>query len=137
MSVSLLMADIDHFKRINDEFGHTAGDDVLRQIGQYFRSACRSDELVARYGGEEFIFCVEGISPSATKAFARRMHEAAALVETQGGPVTISVGIGIHFGGTHKTLLETLRDADAALYAAKQAGRNKTFLADGGSFIPV
>jgi diguanylate cyclase (GGDEF)-like protein len=130
-SVSILMADIDLFKRINDTHGHAAGDEVLRAVGEAFQEACRSGELVARYGGEEFVFCIEGLSPSATARFAQRMHEAVAGVPTPGDPLSISIGIGMRFGGTQTTLLESLRDADRALYAAKQAGRNRTFIAEG------
>ncbi|MEO9651970.1 MAG: sensor domain-containing diguanylate cyclase [Roseobacter sp.] len=129
--VSIMMADIDHFKRINDTYGHETGDDVLQQLGKHLRAACRTGELVARYGGEEFIFCAEGISPSATKEFARRMHAAAALVQSPAETFTLSIGIGLHFGGTRKSLLDTMRCADDALYGAKEAGRNRTFLADG------
>lgn len=135
-SVSLLIADIDLFKRVNDSFGHEAGDDVLRQFGQRLREACHKDELVARYGGEEFVVCLEGVSPSAANGVARRMHDAAGLVETPDTPLTLSIGIGMSFGGSHKSLLETLREADAALYAAKEAGRNCSFLADGDTLIP-
>lgn len=134
-SVALVIADVDHFKRVNDTFGHDAGDDVLRELAHRLRHACRAGELLARYGGEEFSFCLEGLSLAAVRGFAQRMHQVASEVRAPDKPISISMGIGLHFDGTGKTLTQTLKEADDALYAAKQAGRNRTFILDGEKLI--
>ena len=136
-SVSLLMVDVDYFKRVNDTYGHATGDEMLRQLANRFRSTCRSGELVARFGGEEFVIAVEGMSPTATIHFAQRMHAAAGQVRTPDHPLTVSIGIGLRYGGADKSLLETLEDADRALYAAKEAGRNRICLADGDTVTEI
>lgn len=128
--VALIMLDVDHFKRYNDEYGHAAGDDCLRMIGAALRqTVSRAGDVVARFGGEEFAVLL----PDTTLEGARRVAEAlrAAIVAQQlphrcnpGAVVTISLGVAAlvpDHAGAGRTLIET---ADGGLYAAKAAGRN-------------
>ncbi|MDX1948345.1 MAG: diguanylate cyclase [Pirellulaceae bacterium] len=122
---SLIMCDIDHFKRINDTFGHQAGDEVLISFASLLRRHCRAGDLVARYGGEEFVLlCVDCDNATAT----RRAEEIRAEVSEfplpalEGKSITSSFGVTeLQSGDTPETML---RRADRALYQAKENGRN-------------
>ena len=121
--LSLLMIDADHFKQINDQFGHLAGDDVLRQLSQVLRTSIRATDIVGRYGDEEFLVLMPDTRPDGALRVAEKLRQAVADQITQPAPVTISIGIATasdHDG----TLDHTLGRADRALYAAKAAGRN-------------
>lgn len=125
------MADLDFFKRVNDEHSHAAGDDVLRQCAHILRAALRADDLVCRYGGEEFAFLLPHASPELGQALAERLrHNLAAHVFSLGGgavlpPMTVSVGLApLGPDGLEKALAE----ADQALYQAKKGGRNQVVL---------
>jgi diguanylate cyclase (GGDEF)-like protein len=126
--LSVLMMDIDHFKHFNDTFGHEAGDYVLREAAEVFRSTVRAEDIICRYGGEEFVLILPdtGIDLAMARAedIRRRIQEmqlrfrGECLRET-----TISIGISVYPEGGN-TLVELLRNADRALYAAKNRGRN-------------
>jgi len=124
---ALLIADIDHFKPINDEYGHLIGDDVLRAVAVELREVAREPISLGRLGGEEFVF----VLPDATEVAATRLAERVlAQIRTldvgrwlPGGRVTVSVGITLSVPGD--TVSHLLRRADAALYAAKTAGRDR------------
>ncbi len=122
--VSLLVIDIDHFKRINDEHGHEAGDTVLRGVVSIARGRARKVDLVFRMGGEEFVLLLPDTAEAAALAVAedlRRTIEGAALLD--GRPVTASIGVG---GLQPADSVDSwLKGADAALYAAKDGGRNR------------
>lgn len=127
---SLILIDIDHFKEVNDDYGHLAGDEVLRQIRIIFAQSLRKADVPCRYGGEEFII----IAPHITRGQARRIAEK--LRRTVAGwafpgvnrPITISAGVAEcpENGDTHQELVKA---ADTALYAAKQEGRNRVYTA--------
>lgn len=125
----VMMIDIDNFKRFNDTLGHAAGDAVLRAIGHYMQSAARGEDIASRYGGEEFVLVMVQASLSAVLERAEKLRNGVQKLEIEYetrrvGPVTISVGIGMfpqHGENGH----EVLRVADAALYRAKQSGRNR------------
>ena len=128
--VALLMVDIDHFKRVNDTWGHGAGDEVLRQVARRAQDSVRSVDLVARLGGEEFAVVMPETDVAVAVAVAERLRAAIAglpFALNQGGarlPVTISIGVATALaGGDDRDRL--LRRADAALYEAKAAGRNR------------
>lgn len=122
--LSLLLLDVDHFKRINDSFGHTVGDAVLIQIAQFLRQNARESDLVARYGGEEFAMLL----PSTDQAGALEAGERLRLCVEEGTrheiAATISVGVATFVPGTpiNRSLLVL---ADHALYASKRRGRNR------------
>jgi diguanylate cyclase (GGDEF)-like protein len=127
--LSVLMADVDHFKRVNDEHGHAAGDEVLRGVADRLRDTLRATDVGARYGGEEFLVILAQNDAEGAALFGERWRQA---VETAGFPlpggrqvsVTISVGVASFAPGIG-TGPELVAEADAALYAAKQAGRNR------------
>jgi diguanylate cyclase (GGDEF)-like protein len=133
------MADIDHFKHLNDEFGHRVGDVTLQRVASVIRSAVREQDRVYRYGGEEFVVIfVDGPAADAV-ALAERVRLAVAAAPHTGdslepvGPVTISIGLALlpDHGLDVAALIER---ADAAMYQAKQSGRNRTMLwSDGAS----
>jgi two-component system, cell cycle response regulator len=129
-SLCVLLFDIDHFKKINDRWGHPAGDLVLRRIGAELRAAVRAEDVVARYGGEEFIVLARGIDPAGARAFAERMRSLLARAQIQWEqvliPVTTSVGVSHnHSGAAVSDAQRLVASADKALYAAKAAGRNR------------
>jgi diguanylate cyclase (GGDEF)-like protein len=125
---ALLMVDIDHFKTINDGYGHAAGDEVLRQLAHTLRAQLRPDALVARYGGEEFIVVVEVGDVAAARGVAERLRLAVAAMPCRlGGGVTveITVSIGVAIVGPGEELEKGLERADEAMYRAKRAGRDR------------
>jgi two-component system cell cycle response regulator len=128
-SVCVLLFDIDHFKDINDTYGHDTGDDVLRDFSERLRRGVRGIDLIARYGGEEFVLVMPETDASFAAAVAERLRCDVEKVgfTTRAGerfPVTVSIGLAEWQG--HSDSAETLiKRADAALYAAKRAGRNR------------
>ncbi len=134
--VAVLMLDLDYFKRINDTYGHAAGDEVLRQVATLIREEPRRVDLCARLGGEEFAMILAGASPDAAREFAERLRRkiaAAAIVfEGKALAVTVSIGVAAMRPGDESADVALFR-ADAALYRAKDAGRNQVRLADDGA----
>lgn len=125
--LSLAMIDLDHFKRINDTFGHATGDDVLRRIGAILRENCRTVDLAARYGGEEFAIALPDSSLLAAQHLCERIRLAVAGQDwaslQPGLAVSISIGVAMrHESETAQALVEA---ADHCLYQAKHAGRNR------------
>jgi len=133
--VAVLMLDLDYFKRINDTYGHAAGDEVLRQVATLIREEPRRVDLCARLGGEEFAIILAGASPEAAREFAERLRRkiaAAAIVfEGKAIAVTVSIGVAAMMPSDESADVSLLR-ADAALYKAKDGGRNLVLLGDGG-----
>jgi two-component system cell cycle response regulator len=132
-SVGILLADIDHFKDINDTWGHLVGDEVLRAVTGRLKSEVRSYDSVGRYGGEEFLLLLAGCDRAklAGKAEQLRSVVARTPIETTAGPVPVTISIGgIATEECPYCELNTLfRATDAALYRAKLAGRNRTEMA--------
>lgn len=130
-TLSLLLIDIDHFKKINDEFGHQAGDQVLARLAGVLTSHCRQRDVICRYGGEEFVILMPDVSLAVAQQRAEQIRESFAEMEVRLErrylPVTLSIGLAgcpIH-GTTARALFSC---ADQALYQAKAAGRNRTVL---------
>jgi diguanylate cyclase (GGDEF)-like protein len=130
--LSLVMADLDHFKRINDDRGHPVGDTVLRELGALFQSIVRRTDVAGRYGGEEFLL----IHPQATATGAARMAERlraaveTARFDTPEGGLRVTLSLGVAEYDRHMTSPRDLvAAADRALYAAKRGGRNRVMVA--------
>jgi diguanylate cyclase (GGDEF)-like protein len=124
--LSCIMADVDRFKAVNDTYGHSFGDEVLRAVAEVFSRACRAEDVVCRYGGEEFAVLLPNTPPAQAAAAAERLRE---LVEGlaltwREGVVKVTCSFGVaHLGGrVPPTVIEL---ADQALYKAKHAGRNR------------
>lgn len=128
-SVGIALVDIDHFKSVNDTFGHAAGDAALRHVAATLRGAVRTYDLVGRLGGEEFLIVAPDIEPDALAALAERMRTTVAAVapsEMGGASLTISVGTAhVRTGDPTESTDGLIARADAAMYAAKAAGRNR------------
>lgn len=132
LPLSLLFLDIDHFKSINDAYGHLAGDEVLKQVARRCHAASRSEDVFARYGGEEFACLLRQTHQHAAVALAERMRGAVANTtfrftvrgEEHVARVTISAGVARLDDGT-RTAEALIAEADRHLYAAKNAGRNR------------
>lgn len=124
---SLLMVDIDGFKRFNDEFGHPKGDGVLRALGALMRSVSREGDVPCRVGGEEFAFILPETSRGDALVFAerfRRVVETSVMAPDSRSPLTVSLGVAA-FPDDGKTPEEIVWAADAALYESKRSGRNR------------
>jgi diguanylate cyclase (GGDEF)-like protein len=124
--ISIIMADIDHFKRLNDEFGHLLGDEVLRSVASILRQQLRKMDLVCRYGGDEFVIVVPETSGENALRVAEkvRRHVETHLYPGVARPVTISCGVA-EFPAHGASRDEIVAAADRALYLAKEAGRNR------------
>ncbi len=128
-SMGIVIADLDHFKRINDDHGHLAGDKVLHELAQRMLKCVRTYDCVGRYGGEEFLIIFPSSNEEGTLRQAERIRRAieAAPVQLPQRPVPVTASFGIVATDTSKLqdVMELLRSADAALYRAKQRGRNR------------
>ncbi|QCO66850.2 diguanylate cyclase [Luteimonas yindakuii] len=123
--VALLCMDIDHFKRINDGHGHACGDAVLQLFARRLCDAVRGTDLVARLGGDEFTILVEDAAPGSAEAVARKIVAASAQpVDVDATPLVVTTSIGIAYALEPVDAVTFMARADAALYAAKDAGRN-------------
>jgi diguanylate cyclase (GGDEF)-like protein len=122
--VSVVLADIDRFKHVNDEHGHAVGDEVLRDVAAALRSSLRSFELLYRYGGEEFLLLLPGADEQAAARIAETLRKAVESLYPAGLEVTCSFGVATATGG-EDNFGEVMLRADAALYTAKRNGRNR------------
>jgi diguanylate cyclase (GGDEF)-like protein len=124
--MAVIMADIDQFKRLNDEFGHVLGDEVLRQVSSLFHQQLRKIDVVCRYGGEEFGILLTQTNAQHAMNIAEKLRKMVAGWQFPGVPRTVTISAGAAAFPDHGTTRDELvRAADAALYAAKQAGRNR------------
>ena len=127
----LLMADIDHFKKINDAYGHLFGDSVIRAAAEALKSKVKGQDSVARWGGEEFAVLLPETTGEGAHAVAEQIRQSIERgkirrmgTNEQIGGITISIGVAAHTSGT--SIVELLDQADKALYASKEQGRNRT-----------
>ncbi|MGD0455550.1 MAG: GGDEF domain-containing protein [Solirubrobacteraceae bacterium] len=129
--VGVIVADLDHFKRVNDTRGHTAGDMVLKEVAYQLRKQLRAFDLAYRLGGEEFLILVPGSDLGRTAELAERLREGIAADPVGDGlAVTISLGVGASGQNERFDYAAVFADADAALYRAKRGGRNRVCVAE-------
>jgi diguanylate cyclase (GGDEF)-like protein len=142
--VALLMVDLDRFKKINDEYGHPAGDVVLSDVADVLKTNTRPSDLVCRYGGDEFLVLLPRTTGSEAAVVAERMLRGIRALQTEvttndGYHLTLhgqtaSIGVAAHVPGTGDTLIDLVRDTDAALQRAKRTGRARVQLHAPGAF---
>jgi diguanylate cyclase (GGDEF)-like protein len=123
--LSLVMADLDHFKSINDQYGHITGDHVLVGVAAIFQSHLRPYDLAARYGGEEFVLLLPATSTEGAMVVAERMRKALANITVPDCPRQITMSLGVATWTKGETPEQFIVRADAALYHAKNSGRNR------------
>jgi diguanylate cyclase (GGDEF)-like protein len=129
--LTVVFIDLDHFKKVNDTYGHQVGDQVLVSVARLLSASARQHDIVARYGGEEFVLLLPATGRDAATCVAQRLIKQIAAVhhaEVEHQPIcmTASAGLATHTGSSPFPSAEALvRDADAALYRAKVGGRNR------------
>lgn len=124
--LAAMMIDIDHFKTINDTYGHAAGDQVLQEVSRQCTAALRAGDLIGRYGGDEIVIVLPDTALEAALAAAERIRGTELAIQTPAGLVHATLSMGVSAGDGASDLAELLARADLALYEAKQAGRNTT-----------
>ena len=133
---AVMMADIDHFKQINDRFGHDEGDRVLKDIAKIMDASVRSHDVLARWGGEEFILIVESIRHSEAKRIAENLRRSVELAtEKRDIPLTISIGVAFQSSGQPSDIV--INEADNCLYTAKRGGRNKVVMGESDTSVNI
>jgi len=127
--ISVLVADLDGFKAVNDTHGHNAGDQVLKQVGEIVVKNSRESDLAGRVGGDEFVFCLPGASEEEAKEFGERLLKAVtdADFSHNGTPVELGISIGMHVQNAESGALlsDLIHEADMALYEAKSQGKGR------------
>jgi diguanylate cyclase (GGDEF)-like protein len=123
--VALLMIDIDHFKEINDEYGHQMGDEVIRRVSHLLCLNTRAMDAVARYGGEEFAMILRGMHLSQAESIAERLRTQIEAMVGLPEPVRVTASIGIAVASSGDTVTTILKRSDKALYTSKRSGRNR------------
>ena len=133
MGLAVILVDIDHFKRINDSYGHDVGDQVLREVADVLRSSTRPEDLVARYGGEEFVLALpsSSLEQAIERAEKIRTQLSSRHLESTGSCVPVTASLGVSFAPSPRgdDLTNLISAADEALYEAKHAGRNRVVTA--------
>ncbi len=134
--LSVVMADVDHFKDVNDKYGHAAGDDALRSVARLARESCRQVDVVGRCGGDEFLFVLPATNLEDATRFAERFRRRLAdslLPNSAGDPVRVTVSLGVAQWDTEtmEDPASLVRQADRIMYVAKALGRNRTMVAEG------
>ncbi|WP_227510302.1 GGDEF domain-containing protein [Marinobacter excellens] len=130
---TLVMFDIDHFKPVNDNYGHLAGDEVIRHTAQVTRSSIRQSDSAGRYGGEEFGIILPETDAENARLICERIRESIekSTVETSAGNITYTISMGIaQLTDEPENYMQWMQKADEALYAAKESGRNRVVVAE-------
>lgn len=125
--VSVIISDIDHFKRVNDTYGHLAGDFILREVANIFKSSCREADVPGRYGGEEFVICLPETNRDGAVEFAERLRKMIEelTLEYNNIKFNITISFGVAELRDDAAVADFIKRADEALYVAKETGRNK------------
>jgi len=122
--LSVLILDIDHFKSVNDNYGHTTGDAVLKAVADNLKKRYRNEDIAARFGGEEFVVVLSHCSPSHARSNAESLRSTIEKLNPMGIKITISIGLA-HLQNDEESFTDLLEKADKALYDAKDDGRNR------------
>lgn len=127
---SVILVDLDNFKRVNDEHGYNAGDDVLVEVARVMMSCIRSEDICARWGGEEFLFLLTETDIAGAESVARKIHESILMTEfkAQKPGIRITASLGLCEYSQGQAVFECVSRADQALQQAKQGGRNRYFV---------
>lgn len=136
---TLVMIDLDHFKRINDDFGHDIGDEVLRRFAELFLRVFRQSDVISRWGGEEFVVLMPNTSQAAALQAVERLHQSlkkTAITYVDQQPVFITVSAGISSLRPERALQDSLNNVDKLLYMAKRNGRNRTVCESSSTTAP-
>ncbi|MBI9047126.1 MAG: diguanylate cyclase, partial [Anaerolineaceae bacterium] len=133
--ICFVMIDIDHFKMINDSFGHSVGDHVLQEVSKLLLAQTRSEDFIYRYGGEEFLVLMTNIPLEDARLYAERLRnlveEAIIQINNPAAEINVTISLGIAgYNNGETTVDELLRAADKALYSAKTQGRNRVIVAE-------
>lgn len=132
--LSIAMIDIDHFKNINDTYGHVAGDEILKEMAKIIRKLTRVTDFAARYGGEEFVLVIQ-IKQDIAEKITQRLREVVAshkfVIPDEAQELSVTCSIGLASRADHDTTGSLLKRADSALYQAKKDGRNQVVVAEG------
>jgi diguanylate cyclase (GGDEF)-like protein len=141
LGTAVLMLDIDHFKKINDNHGHEVGDAVLREVAGVLRQATRADDLVARYGGEEFVVALPVAAPDQATERAERVRStlASRRIIAGGIPLKVTASLGLAFTppGRPRSITALIATADKGLYQAKNGGRDRTVFSHDAVGLPL
>jgi diguanylate cyclase (GGDEF)-like protein len=139
-SLSILFMDIDHFKEVNDTYGHLEGDSILRRLGNLLQATTRMEETAARYGGEEIVIVLVNSNQAHSAAAGERYRRSieAEFTKRKENDPSITVSVGVATFGTEKvsSIEDLLAAADGAMYAAKAKGRNSVCVFDAKSITP-
>lgn len=129
LGVGVVIIDIDHFKRVNDRYGHEVGDVALKHVARVLAEVTRKSETVGRWGGEEFLVVLSSKPPIAMEIAVERIRAAVANAPLKDPPLKMTVSLGAALAGPEETIESMLQRADAALYEAKAAGRDRAVVA--------
>ncbi len=122
--ITLLLLDLDDFKKYNDTYGHLPGDELLKRVARTIKATIRETDLAARYGGEEFVVIAQGMDKEQGKILAERLRQSIEL----SSPVTVSIGVA-SYPGDGETIEQLIQSADQAMYCAKREGKNRVTVA--------
>jgi len=125
--LTLIMLDLDHFKQVNDQYGHATGDWVLIETAHLLSKACRMGDVLSRWGGEEFLLLLPETDLEQTSVFAERVRQSieARRLSIRQGTIVVTASFGVVERNQHTSLEELINEADERLYEAKQSGRNR------------
>ena len=136
---SLLMLDVDHFKKFNDTHGHQAGDEVLRSVGKMLLQVVKISDIACRYGGEEFALVMPSTPIAAARVAAERVRKAieAMVVKFEGKTLSVTISVGLAEAAKGEDAVKLIRRSDDAVYFSKEAGRNCGHWRDGDDYLPM
>lgn len=128
--VGIMMIDIDHFKHVNDTYGHQTGDEVLKSVALMIKSNIRSSDIVGRFGGEEFLVYLSPVNPASLTSIAEKVRHSIEIESEESAQITVSIGVssGLIKGNIEKAVAKLIKRADTYLYVAKNSGRNRVVM---------